>query len=659
MKPFDYEIATQKVMTAMNILELSLEEKREVLLELLAKENGLKDFGNTQREAIAAEILSGSDVLFLNGAQVDIAKINTQVAAGQLKLRNSAGKPLTKASLQDLSGYATIIQKATDGPVLEAVTNAPLETTTFGRSRGLSPESAALLVHQNLGVNKPNSTKAFEHRDLLSDADASARTIKDAQRSSVDLLKTNNAATVVHQLAAQNLGNLRHPAERLNALLSQATRLRDGDATYYRHPDKEDEDLTPGELFASQTQQEFRDFVNEQREAGVTDLNKARTLLKTYIQELAEKYAATPAQVRYVSELYGLELKSVSKDINDEWEVCLAWAAAAEFIPHIHDLTEEFERRISQIYWPPSINSATTFEATLMACSYCWSAMAAKDMAEWIAANDGYIIGNLLGVLAKNGHTKIAQWIDKVEPIKHIDDLADFGLTWLDANFSKLEIGHKLAASLCLTDVPTDLIVKAPWPSWSFVIPDGLLEAASSSNGTKENYARVLCKGSEIAYLVSSTGRCVGPIASDQFDAPEDIQRLFKLLRSLVKGACLALSDPDQYKKQSLSKNEGSFKKTKRTSGAPELNNARYMLSAPVQVDLRDVVHAVQRGEKRKGGKITAQFLVRGHWKNQACGPKLSLHKRIWLQPFWKGEESTRILLRDYVIKDSEENKDD
>jgi hypothetical protein len=126
-----------------------------------------------------------------------------------------------------------------------------------------------------------------------------------------------------------------------------------------------------------------------------------------------------------------------------------------------------------------------------------------------------------------------------------------------------------------------------------------------------------------------------------------------------VKGACLALSDPEQYKKQSLSKNEGSFKKTKRVGGAPELNNARYMLSAPVQVDLRDVVHAVQRGEKRRGGKLTVQFLVRGHWKNQAHGPHLSLRKRKWLQPYWKGDESTRILLRDYIVKDREEPEKD
>ncbi len=46
------------------------------------------------------------------------------------------------------------------------------------------------------------------------------------------------------------------------------------------------------------------------------------------------------------------------------------------------------------------------------------------------------------------------------------------------------------------------------------------------------------------------------------------------------------------------------------------------------------------------------QFLVRGHWKNQAHGPRSSLRKRIWIKPFWKGDEHARILLRNYKVKE-------
>jgi hypothetical protein len=460
-------------------------------------------------------------------------------------------------------------------------------------------------------------------------------------------------------IVPDTLDGLEYSVAKSSALHRRLEQEENGPVSTLLNKHKNPGDRSPGEQFAVQTQQDLADFVRANQINGVQGVAKAQELVRALIQDLAKKYDATPGQVRYLTELYDVNVRSVSSKTKDEWAVCSAWASAAEFLPDIHEYIEEFERRIARIYWPPTVDSAATLEATLMAVSYCWSSFYAKTVAEWESTGkgDGELIGNLLGTLAANGHDKIALFLVKVQPIKNIGELCDYGLGWLESNFVKLEISHKLAASLCLTDVPNDIEVKAPWKYWSFVIPDGLL-LADTHKGKKENYARVFCVNDVPAYLVSSMGRCVGPIPEDRSTAPEDVANLMKLLSSLVKGACLALADPGQYKKNSLSKNEGSFK-SKRVGGAPELNNARFVLSAPVQVDLRDVVHAVQRGEKRKGGKLTVQFLVRGHWKNQAHGPQLSLRKRIWIQPFWKGGEETRVLLRNYVVRDAEERSED
>jgi hypothetical protein len=37
--------------------------------------------------------------------------------------------------------------------------------------------------------------------------------------------------------------------------------------------------------------------------------------------------------------------------------------------------------------------------------------------------------------------------------------------------------------------------------------------------------------------------------------------------------------------------------------------------------------------------KIDKRFMVRGHWKQQACGEKWSQHKKVWIFPFYKGPE--------------------
>jgi hypothetical protein len=46
---------------------------------------------------------------------------------------------------------------------------------------------------------------------------------------------------------------------------------------------------------------------------------------------------------------------------------------------------------------------------------------------------------------------------------------------------------------------------------------------------------------------------------------------------------------------------------------------------------------ACGRVTERKQWRVSKRFTVRGHWRNQAHGPGRSLHRRQWIQPYWKG----------------------
>lgn len=41
------------------------------------------------------------------------------------------------------------------------------------------------------------------------------------------------------------------------------------------------------------------------------------------------------------------------------------------------------------------------------------------------------------------------------------------------------------------------------------------------------------------------------------------------------------------------------------------------------------------------GWHLRHRFVVRGHWRNQACGFQRTLRRRRWIQPFWKGPQGT------------------
>jgi hypothetical protein len=217
--------------------------------------------------------------------------------------------------------------------------------------------------------------------------------------------------------------------------------------------------------------------------------------------------------------------------------------------------------------------------------------------------------------------------------------LTDFLHGWRLASYARLEVGHRLAAALCLTDVPADVDVRAPWPCWSLVLPDGLIPTLVAGQESAVRAARLWIAGTEVLFVVLSNGLII-PSDGSQADAGG-------LISNLVRGACLALSNPADFRKDAHHRPTARASKKGR-SGPPELAQARYLLSAPVKIDLREHLRGVLEG--RKGAAPTVQFLVRGHWRNQAHGPRRSLRRVQWIEPFWKGPEEARVLLRQHKV---------
>jgi len=49
--------------------------------------------------------------------------------------------------------------------------------------------------------------------------------------------------------------------------------------------------------------------------------------------------------------------------------------------------------------------------------------------------------------------------------------------------------------------------------------------------------------------------------------------------------------------------------------------------------------------------KLVGQWVVRGHWRNQAHGKRFSERKVIWIQPYVKGDEFSEVIEKGYVVK--------
>lgn len=324
--------------------------------------------------------------------------------------------------------------------------------------------------------------------------------------------------------------------------------------------------------------------------------------------------------------------------------------------PHLAAAVERSKKLARDLPHPP-LKTATNVEVAAMGLAHYYVYVFTTYVGDAFNSSDEYIkeaikreqtLGEAMKATGDDSLRKQTDYYADLVALACADndedrkELIDFLVLWRNNAYARLEIGHKLAAALCLTDVREhDSSVKFPWPAFSLVVPDGLID----------NIARVWVDSEHHTIrIIERSGKRWG-------GSSETVKRM---ITNLTVGVALAMSDPDEFRKEKhhgATHAPGSSKN--RRSGAPDFDQARYMLSAPVKVDLRPhVLEAIAaEREGRRHSSPTVQFLVMGHWRNQACGVGNTERKRIWIQPFWKGPEESRVLLRTYVVEEKNVGK--
>jgi hypothetical protein len=120
--------------------------------------------------------------------------------------------------------------------------------------------------------------------------------------------------------------------------------------------------------------------------------------------------------------------------------------------------------------------------------------------------------------------------------------------------------------------------------------------------------------------------------------------RLIEVFARLAAGVCLLAETPTNIRRKSTKKAQHRW----RFSKLPL--TTEYVLAPDVRIgfDCTEAVRAYVSGDRR--GLPRMQWIVRGHWRNQPCGPNHSERKRIWIQPHWKGPEDAPRLFREHKI---------
>ncbi len=266
---------------------------------------------------------------------------------------------------------------------------------------------------------------------------------------------------------------------------------------------------------------------------------------------------------------------------------------------------------------------------------------------------------------------------------------------WCDQGFPVVTMGERYFAALAATEVHANCVgeIQAPWKTFMIEVPDGLLFLWDPDEQKQVRITRILVQRfygvvstlpedtpaeglnwlwrwitfSETGQHIWRSGlpkdlltpvtfrereihRYYDPERDEAFvDQIAHDERLYLLIGRLVLNVCLALCDPDNVRAVGSSHVRYSHSSSRDSrSGAPE--QRVYQLGKPIKVDCRLPLREYLEGHRATPGVLTAQFLVRGHWRSQPHGPKHQLRRQQWIQPYWKGPEDGPIPLRTHQL---------
>jgi hypothetical protein len=265
-----------------------------------------------------------------------------------------------------------------------------------------------------------------------------------------------------------------------------------------------------------------------------------------------------------------------------------------------------------------------------------------------------------------------------------------FGAKWVHNACPQVVMPHTYAAALMATKVPESMVkdLEPPWDAFVIHVPSGILWVKDPNGSTKvpidaimvgrkrEQTAKV---GTMRAGWMYATVSNSSPVSVWRFGIPaehlllDDIEdnpfrehplampyedsdkALSVLLGRLIVNTILAFQEAGNVKLTKSSRRPAT-KPTKKNP--PEFRT--FKLGKPIKLDCRPAIREYLEdpsvvNQWRKGASPTVRFLVRGHKRYQACGPRHSERKLIWIMPHWKGPEGAEVLTRTHEVKVDED----
>jgi hypothetical protein len=374
-------------------------------------------------------------------------------------------------------------------------------------------------------------------------------------------------------------------------------------------------------------------------------------------------------------------LRQVFDELSDE-----ELRARISLIQKLHPHREEWHRRLASIEsiirkeGVPSIPDVRLASVPLgCAWNVCWATasecnpkaqersirlMVLKLMFWFLGGTDEHFIQSFSGSGVLEGHCWYTTWCARAE--------------WASLAFPTVALSSSVASSLVATAGDSCPDAHAPWGSFAIALPEedpwggtgvwvqrvlttveaGDIYSVLSENalGGSAHINAALCANLErlnrIDAALSPMEQVQDSLEERGFHGSTDNDRHGELTSKLTASVILALTSETATLTKRLPRARGLCKVTH-----SELKGGTYVLGLPVKCDLTKEVSDWVAGRTKSITRSAVRWLVRGHWRQQACGLDMKDHRRTWIAPYWKGPERAAALVRPHVI--GEQDPDD
>lgn len=224
-------------------------------------------------------------------------------------------------------------------------------------------------------------------------------------------------------------------------------------------------------------------------------------------------------------------------------------------------------------------------------------------------------------------------------------------LGWRQSGFPVLEPTNRLAASLMATHVAGEDL-RMPWQSFVIRLPPALTLPVKplgqragaillASNGIHFNLELLFDRGSYGDSKLSLNALIdTSPSPQDDPQITNADRRSLSCAARLALGCILELEGGIKVARRGLRLSE------RRKRGEP--TQMIYTLGRSVRIDCTQPIREYLDGKRGKSPIV--QTLVRGHWKQQSCGPAHGMRKRLHIEPYWRGPEDAPIVVRSHTL---------